>query len=46
MKPPASLLGFDVATMATLPERYPLKDESLDYILSSELVDLCLKEGV
>lgn len=46
MKPPPTLLGFDVATMTQLPERYPLKDEHFDYILSSEFVELCLKEGV
>jgi len=46
MKMPATLLGFDLNTMKYQPERYPLKDESFDYILSSEFVEMCLKEGV
>ena len=28
------------------PEKYPLKDEHLDYMISSEFVEMCLKEGV
>jgi hypothetical protein len=46
MKMPSTLLGFDLNTMKYQPERYPLKDESFDYILSSEFVEMCLKEGV
>ena len=46
IKVPATLLGFDLNTMRDMPERYPLKDESFDYILSSEFVEMCLKEGV
>jgi hypothetical protein len=29
-----------------MPERYPMKDETLDMILASDFVEMSLKEGV
>jgi hypothetical protein len=45
-KIPATLIGWDVNKMRGQPERYPLKDEQLDFILESDFVEMTLREGV
>ena len=45
-KKPQTLLGWNVDLMRDRPERYPLKDEHFDIILSSDLIEMSLKEGV
>jgi hypothetical protein len=46
LKPPSTLLGYYVIEMKGKSEKHPLKDEHLDYMISSEFVEMCLKEGV
>jgi|LauGreDrversion4_2_1035121.scaffolds.fasta_scaffold85305_4 hypothetical protein len=45
-KKPNTLLGWNVFKMKGLEERYPMKDEHFDFILSSDFVEMSLKEGV
>jgi hypothetical protein len=32
--------------MSGREERYPIKDDTLDFLLSSDFIELCLKEGI
>lgn len=46
VKPPTTLIGYDLTANTDLPEKYPISDSHLDYLIECEIVSMALKEGV